>query len=104
MIKAYIRDTIIGGLDIAIVLEGDGQARRILHLDGDHPTWADLPEAANTEPTLRLDDQMARALLDALTRHYQGAEDTRALRRDYDAERARVDKLIDAAIRTTPAP
>jgi hypothetical protein len=37
-------------------------------------------------------------VLDALVRYYQGAEDTRTLRQDYDAERARVDKFIDATI------
>jgi hypothetical protein len=63
-----------------------------------------LPEgAAPIEPTMRLSDEYGRALLDALTRHYHGAEDTRALRRDYDAERARADRkdeLIADTLRT----
>lgn len=60
--------------------------------------WAWDPVAANVEPgspTLLLTDDIARPLLDALLRHYAGAEDTRTLRRDYDAERARVDGLIE---------
>ena len=54
---------------------------------------ADL--GADPGPTFHLRDEEARALLEALIRHYQGAEDTRSLRKDYDAERARVDKFID---------
>jgi len=40
----------------------------------------------------------ARALLDALSLHFGGTGDTRQLRRDFDAERGRVDKLTDALI------
>lgn len=46
------------------------------------------------EPTLRIPDALGRSLLDALTTHYGGATDLRSLRKDYDAERARVDRLI----------
>lgn len=46
------------------------------------------------EPSLRLPDGLARALLDALASHYGGASDLRRLRSDYDAERARVDRMI----------
>lgn len=37
---------------------------------------------------------LARALNDALTRHFGGSADSRTLRKDYEAERARVDRLI----------
>ncbi len=56
--------------------------------------WEEHQPGAMVEPTMVLDDETARPLLDALTRHYCGAEDTRALRRDYEAERKRVDGLI----------
>lgn len=46
------------------------------------------------EPLLLRDD-MGRALLAALLRHYNGADDARMLRKDYDAERARVDRLTE---------
>jgi hypothetical protein len=49
---------------------------------------------AVSEPALRLPDDMARALLDALAAHYGGQTDTRTLRQDYLAERARVDRLL----------
>ena len=107
MIRAYVHDNYpMGGLSVAISIvdrppEGSMDVRpRILHLgDKDHQwltTWEEIPaDGAIVEPTLTLDDYQARAVLDALTRHYQGAEDTRALRRDYDGERKRVDTLID---------
>lgn len=47
------------------------------------------------EPTLRLPESMARALLDALSAHFGGTGDMQTLRKDYLAERARVDKMID---------
>lgn len=47
------------------------------------------------DPTLRLPDDVARALLDALVAHYGGTSEVQTLRKDYLAERARVDKMID---------
>lgn len=48
---------------------------------------------------LTLHDDTARALHEALAQHFgYGAVDARQLRADYDAERRRVDKLIDATI------
>lgn len=46
-------------------------------------------------PTLTLPDDFGHALLDALATHYGGVSSLRALRCDYDAERVRVDKLIE---------
>jgi len=74
----------------------------ILHLlpsGGDGKTidtmqWEQHRVGQSHEPTLVLPDEFARPLLEALTRYYSGTEDTRALRRDYDAERKRVDDLI----------
>lgn len=66
---------------------------RVLYMDetGTYH-WEEHAEAANdVKPTLVLPADSGRALLQALVEHYQGAEDTRALRRDYDAERKRVD-------------
>lgn len=58
---------------------------------------------AGTEPAaspLRLEQDMARALYEALADHFGHAgHDIRALRKDYDAERARVDKFIEKFLR-----
>jgi hypothetical protein len=51
--------------------------------------------AAHQDPFLRIEDDMARAVLDALAAHYGGTLDARQLRKDYEAERRRVDKMID---------
>jgi len=48
---------------------------------------------------LWIDEDEARALYEALADHFgHSGNDTRALRRDYDAERSRVDRLITFAI------
>jgi hypothetical protein len=58
--------------------------------------WTDVEDPAvdGPGPTLSLPDEFGRALLDALSAHYGGATDVLSLRRDYDAERKRVDNLI----------
>ena len=44
---------------------------------------------------LRLDEDIARAIYEALADHFgHSGHDTRALRKDYEAERGRVDKFI----------
>jgi hypothetical protein len=104
MIKAHVADHSYG-FGVAILIAdrpGDGQMGgpyRALRIgQGYEREWEEVtdPRLGPSEATLTLEDAEARALLDALTRYYHGAEDTRALRRDYDAERARVDKLTAA--------
>lgn len=51
-------------------------------------------DAGTEGPTVDVPTEMARALLDALAQHFGGTGDVRQLRKDHDAERARVDKLI----------
>jgi hypothetical protein len=107
MIRAYVHDSYpVGGFSVAVsivMLPDEGILDRRPHLlrlkEGENGRlWSDweemAPDGLISEPTMTLDDGSARALLDALSRHYEGAEDTRALRRDYDAERKRVDTLI----------
>lgn len=103
MIRAHVHEDRIGmTVGIFIMLyppEGSMDGRpRILRLpvgDQKYPDWEEIPPTGVVdEPTLRLGTDEARALLDALTNHFHGAEDTRALRRDYDHERERVDTLI----------
>lgn len=102
MIRVHVSDSPgFDGIQVFVVRYEDGSPRFILQLDSatSSPSWAALPDVNIAPlPTLVLTDEVARSLLDALTRHYQGAEDTRALRRDYDAERGRVDRLIDAVV------
>jgi hypothetical protein len=54
-----------------------------------------VPPAVHVEPSLRLEDEAAKAILEALSFHYGGSADTRTLRADYVHERERVDKFIN---------
>lgn len=69
-------------------------------MDAHVMTMTEVPEGAMpiVGPALRLTNGAGRALLDALAEHYGGVSSLRALRNDYDRERARVDKLTDALI------
>lgn len=68
----------------------------------------DPQTAAMTEPHeawLPLREDVARAVYEALAEYYgHDVVNARQLRRDYEAERKRVDKLIDATINTRTAP
>lgn len=46
-------------------------------------------------PTMRIPDNLGRALLEALSAHYGGIADLQEARRDLNLERKRVDKLLD---------
>lgn len=88
----------------------DGIAVYLTRTAGEHrfivrPGATGMDEQAVIEPgvdpgpSMLLADDMAMVLLDALAAHYRRATDTGNLRADYDAERARVDRLTDALIR-----
>jgi hypothetical protein len=110
MIRAYIREQwgfSNGGGSLAIDIvrevphEDGGRPRRwilILGPDGAAEGWQEATNYAEIKPTLLLGPDESAALCLALNNHYQGVDDQRALRKDYDAERGRVDKLTDALI------
>ena len=109
MIRAYIREDRLGmSIAVTLIREGDGGLNppMILRLpegENSFARWENLPEQPRTDiaPTLKLGEDEARALLDALVRHYSGASDVQALRRDYDDERKRVDVLTSALVDVT---
>ena len=90
MINVHVTDGRFGdGIRVYIVHEvADG---KFISRPGCSPSLEKITDDVIDEPSIMLGGEEARAFLDALTRYYHGAEDTRALRRDYDAERARVD-------------
>lgn len=59
----------------------------------------DPGDSSYHQPTLRITEDLARALLDALAAHYGGTTDVLTLRKDYLDERARVDRMINHLIR-----
>lgn len=95
--RAYV-ETDIRRLDlVAIHLQrkfNDGQV--------DIAKFEDVEWARNVDPAsvidepapLRLTEDEARALYEALARHFGGAPDMAQLRADYNDERKRVDRLI----------
>jgi hypothetical protein len=84
---------------IAIVLRHNHEERSIMQITTDgYTVWETVEPAATTKPTIVLANDAARALLDALLRHYQGASDMHTVRADLLHERGRVDKLVNAVI------
>lgn len=77
-----------------------GTTRQFLQPDGN---WiavevSELAVRDDVKPTCRLPMELGKELLQELMNHYHGADDARMLRKDYDAERMRVDKMINALI------
>lgn len=101
MIRVRVGEGRLAG-DVAVVItrvvEGE-PGRQLLRLGpGWERSWEWHTPGAAAEPTLILDDEEAMALMNALASHYQGFDDQRALRKDYDHERGRVDRLTDALV------
>ncbi len=102
MIRAFVHDN-VAGFNVVISLirspEGEGISQGnawICRLNNDNIGWEWIEDpVAEIRPTFVLGHEEARALLDGLARHYQGATDTQLLRQDRDHERGRVDKLLD---------
>lgn len=93
--KAHIeRDPMFRGIRLAVARERDyitwGPTRLVPRSDS---------ESAGSGAWLTLDEDDARAIYEALADWFGHAgHDTRALRKDYDAERGRVDRLINHLI------
>ena len=99
MIRAYVsEDFPLDSVKVAIVQQPEGgRPEAILRVVDNAPRlrWEAIESIdAVVEPTMMLRLDEAQALLDSLTRFFHGAEDTRALRKDYEAERGRVDQLV----------
>ena len=86
------------GIDIYVTDRGDGY-RRLLHYSGPDSIewWKDITDTAGLapDPTLTLMGEAGRALLDALSRYYEGSSDMRRLRQDFEYERTERQKLVD---------
>ena len=105
MIRAYVNDSVWAAtVNVAIVrkdAEGEGPryvaAIQTAGEGYEQRTWLNWVtiEDGAAAPTLTLDHETAVALMQALNAHYSGVDDQALLRKDYTAERGRVDKLID---------
>jgi len=96
---AIIDDIMANGISIAIrnKREIGGGYLLATEIKGGRIHWEFITDNDIREqrpPTLHLEEDVARALLDALMRHYQGSGDLRTTRADLLHERGRVDNLI----------
>jgi hypothetical protein len=99
-IKVRIGDNFFqDGIDIFLLRE-DMAGRYMLRLNEEgFITWETIEQDGVVHrPTMTLPGDLARALLDALMRHYQGASDMHTVRQDLLHERRRVDKMLDAIL------
>jgi len=82
---------------IHLAVKTGDERMHVLHDDGTIRTY-EPGETATTPPLerpwLTLTDGLARKLLDELAAYYGGVSETRSLRKDYDSELGRVDRLI----------
>lgn len=104
MLRAYVTPNFSGNFAISLVRHPE---------PGDYPTmpsilrignagegrqtheWEEFdPHLEGPEPTLRLSEYETFALAEALAELQHGGAELRMLRKDYDAERKRVDALI----------
>lgn len=97
--RARVEDDIVRD-GVAIWLADGHPGARLLG-EATEIRWATSGEATTAviaQPTLRLPEGVARALLNELAAHFGGAPEVQTLRKDYLAERGRVDKMIDHLI------
>lgn len=103
---AHVRDDWhYDGVKVAIIREHHGQRQLLTWSMGEIHTLGESDGSRTLEDAhesyLHLQEDDARALYEALADHFGHAgHDIRALRKDYDAERGRVDKFITHLTRT----
>jgi hypothetical protein len=104
--KAFIKDDWQrDGIKVAVIRESHGRRELLTWTLGEVQVLdeADYGRRVedDTESYLHIQEDDARALYEALADHFGHAgHDIRALRKDYDAERSRVDKFIAHLTRT----
>ena len=85
---------------------GEESNHYVTTIGGDHECIVEEVPAGTLGKTITIPATVAKALFDALSAHYGSVGDARQLRKDYDAERGRVDVMIrsltDRVARDTP--
>ena len=101
VVRVYIDNDFIGD-GIRVLVGRTTGADRLMYVRGGEDT--EFIESGLVSSTVevpqfaRIPDDVGMALRDALIVHYGGAPETQWLRKDYDAERGRVDKLMGAIV------
>lgn len=89
--RVHVRDDFMfGRVMVGVRLDGD----RFIQWGEQTVSTLDPMVVQPDDAWLPLDEAVARALLDALAAHFGAGTDLASLRRDYNAERSRVDKFI----------
>jgi hypothetical protein len=105
--KAYVKDDWMhDGVAVAILRERHGRRELLTWSPGEIQTLDESGTYADPDPSsyLHIQEDDARALYEALADHFGHAgHDIRALRKDYESERGRVDRLIGAVIKDARA-
>ena len=92
-------DFMVDGLAIYLSQKVSPDKRRLLQFGGDFSQfWSEVSPDTVIQPTMRIPGELARALLEALLRHYEGASDMHTARADLLHERGRVDRLTAAMV------
>lgn len=97
------RDNLSFGVRVLLGYRSDDGIRYLTSITSGHEQTEHVPRY-QTEPdtvNLRIDEDAARALYDALAQHFSGEAGGRQTRADLMHERGRVDKLTDALIVVT---
>lgn len=95
--RAVVQDDWMrNGIKVAVVLRSSDHDHDVIHWGAEVRREPNTPAAEQDDSAwLRLDEDAGRALYEALARHYGGISvDAASLRKDYDAERKRVDTFI----------
>ncbi len=98
--RAWVEtDWLIDGVSIVIATRLEDGRKMVYRPGGDEIVDGQQATVADHGPSLRLREDQARALFDALAEHFGHAAGGQQQRADFLHERGRVDKLTDAVIR-----
>lgn len=92
----FMSDEISISFGLAYGEGSEYRVQEIARVNDGRFTWERIEGSAYIEPSIRMTEAMARALLDELQRYFHPVEPPeKQLRSDYVAERARVDNLLN---------
>ena len=86
----------IDGIAVYVLMKHEGEVTRVMHItEAGFTQWEPVEDQVIPRPTFTLPNDVGRATLEALIRHYEGAPDLHTVRSDLLHERGRVDKLMN---------
>ncbi len=99
MIKAFVReDPARGQVFVHVIHRSDDGSRLGLRVEDGASSWEKVAPGCESPAAYVFSYEIAYVVAEAFQTLLEGHEDTRALRKDYDQERVRVDKMLAALI------